>query len=209
MLEKLKELETSQNYSEMLDEIRQHESITTQAIVRLNSLISEKNPIVAGILKALEEMSISATSLLRHCTTLLEEEIIAAPLAGETEVSSTIAVPADVSRDRDNMFTLDSLEALLSEIPPSEISEEGSSVTGKFWFIKGGKNESIELTLSEKEIFGKILLDLLKQIEVGSDEKYSVSPLGYEALLHYQLQNSFGQIVKTYGEEFTLIKLYS
>ncbi len=207
MLERLKELETTQNYSEMLEELRKHESLTTQAYNRLSSLIT--NPTIAGILKALEEMSISATSLLRHCTALLEEEIIAAPLTGETEVSSTIAAPADVSRDRDNMFTLDSLKTLLSEIPPSEISEEGTVIKGKFWYIKGGKNESIELTLSEKRIFGKILLDLLRQIEVGSNEKFSISPLGYEALLSYQLQNSFGQIVKTYGEEFTLIKLYS
>ncbi|MFX1286541.1 MAG: hypothetical protein ACFFB5_23090 [Promethearchaeota archaeon] len=207
MLERLKELETTQNYSEMLDEIRKHESLATQAYARLSSLIT--NPEIAGILKALEEISISATSLLRHCTTLLEEEVVVAPLAGETEVSSTIATPVDVSRDRDNMFTLDSLKTLISEIPPSEISKEDTKVTGKFWFIKGGKNESIELSLSEKEIFGKILLDILKQIEVGSDEKFSISPLGYEALLGYQLLNSFGQIIKAYGGEFTLIKLYS
>ena len=207
MLERLKELETTQNYLEMLNELRKHESITTQAYARISSLIT--NPTIAGILKALEEMSVSATSLLRYCSDLMEEGTVTAPLAAEADVSSTISVSADTTRDRDNMFGLDDLQTLLSEVPPKEVSEEGATITATFWYIKGGKNESIELNLSEREIFGKIIVDLLKQIEVGSDEKFSISPLGYEALLRHQLQNSFGQIVKTYGEEFTLIKLYT
>lgn len=207
MLERLKELETTQNYLEMLNELRQHESISTQAYARLSSLIT--NPTIAGVLKALEEMSVSATSLLRHCSTLLEEQIVAAPLAGEIEVSSTIATPADTSRDRDNMFTLNILQRLVAEVPQSDDSGEVTTIPAKFWFIKSGKNEFIELTVSEQEIFAKTLVNILEQIEVKSVEKFSVSPLGFEALLNHQLQNSFRSIVKTYGEEFTLIKLYS
>ncbi|MHA2244997.1 MAG: hypothetical protein ACXADY_08515 [Candidatus Hodarchaeales archaeon] len=207
MLERLKELETTQNYSEILNELRKHESVSTQAYVRLSSLIS--NPIIEGILKALTEMSVTATSLLRHCTTLLEEEIVDAPLAGETEVSSNSTVSHDASRDRDDMFTLDSLNILLTETTPSEFSKEDTKITAKFWHIKSGTNESIELTVSEKEIFAKILVNILKQIGASSDEKFSISPLGYEVLLHHQFYNSFSKIVKTYGEEFTLIKLYS
>ncbi|MFX0124957.1 MAG: hypothetical protein ACFFAE_15100 [Candidatus Hodarchaeota archaeon] len=207
MLERLKELETTQNYSEMLNELRKHESISTQAYSRIRSLIT--NPTIAGILQALEEMSVSATSLLRHCSDLMEDETVAVPLAAEAEASSTISVSADAMRDRDNMFGLDDLQTLLSEIQPKEVSEEGATITATFWYIKGGKNESIKLDLPEREIFGKIIIDLLKQIEVASDEKFSISPLGYEVLLRHQLQNSFGQIVKTYGEEFTLIKLYT
>jgi len=207
MLERLKELETAQDYSEMLNELRKHESISTQAYARVSSLIN--NPTIAGILKALEEMSVSATSLLRHCSDLMEDETIAAPLAAEADVSSTISVSAETTRDRDNMFSLDDLQILLSEISPKEVSEDSVTISATFWYIKGGKNESIELSLSEREIFGKIIFDILKQIEVGADEKFSISPLGYEALLLHQLQNSFGQIVKAYGEEFTLIKLYT
>ncbi|MFX1517074.1 MAG: hypothetical protein ACFFC6_12300 [Promethearchaeota archaeon] len=207
MLERLKELETSQDYSEMLNELRKHESISTQAYSRVGSLIT--NPTIAGILKALEEMSVSASSLLRHCSDLMEDETIAAPLAAEADVSSTISVSAETTRDRDNMFGLIDLQSLLSEVSPKEVSEEGANINATFWYIKGGKNESIELNLSEREIFGKIILDILKQIEVGADEKFSISPLGYEALLRHQLQNTFGHIVKTYGEEFTLIKLYT
>lgn len=207
MLERLKELETTKNYLEMLNELRQHESTSTQAYARLSSLIT--NPTIAGVLKALEEMSVSATSLLRHCSTLLEEQIVTAPLAGETEVSSTIAAPADTSRDRDNMFTLNILQRLIAEVPQSDDPGEGTTIPAKFWFIKSGMNESIELTVSEQEIFGITLINILKKINVKSDEKFSVSPLGFEALLNHQLQNSFSQIVKTYGEEFTLIKLYS
>lgn len=207
MEERLKELETTQNYSEILDELRKHQSISTQAYARLSSLIT--NQIIVGILKALEEMSITSTSLLRHCTTLLGEEIVDVPLAAEAEASSTIAVSVDASRDRDNTFTLDSLQTLLTEIPPREVSEGDSEITATFWYIKGGKNESIELSISEKEIFGKILVTILTQTDASSNEKFSISPLGYEALLRHQLQNSFGRIVKTYGEEFTLIKLYT
>ncbi|MFX1249243.1 MAG: hypothetical protein ACFFBQ_17770 [Promethearchaeota archaeon] len=207
MLERLKDLETTQNFSEMLNEIRKHESISTQAYARLSSLIT--NPTIIGILKALEEMSISTTSLLRHCSDLLEEQIEAAPTIRETEVSSKIAVSGETPRDRDDTFTLSILETLLSEISPSKISEEGVSITIKFWYIKSGTSESIELNVSEKEIFVKVLLKILKQIEVDSEEKFSISPLGYEALLYHQFRNSSGQIVKAYGEEFTLIKLYS
>ncbi len=207
MLERLKDLETTQNYSEMLNELRKHESISTQAYARIGSQIT--NPTIVGILKALEEMSVSATSLLRHCSDLLEDETVTVPLAAEADVSSTISISTDITRDRDNMFALDDLKTILSEIPPKEVSEEGATITATFWYIKGGKNESIELNLSERETFGKIIVDILKQIEVGSDEKFSISPLGYEALLRHQLQNSFGQIVKTYGEDFTLIKLYT
>lgn len=206
MLERLKELETTQNYSEMLNELRKHESISTQAYIRLSSLIT--NPTIEGILKALAEMSVSATSLLRHCNTLLEEEIVDAPLAGETEVLSSSS-SAETPRERGDTFTLNTLQTLLSEIPPSETSEEGGTISIKFWFIKSGTSESIELNVSEKDVFIKILLNVLKQIEAEPEEKFSISPLGYEALLHHQLQNSSGQIVKTYGEEFTLIKLYS
>ncbi|MFX1507761.1 MAG: hypothetical protein ACFFDC_16865 [Promethearchaeota archaeon] len=207
MLERLKELETTQNFSEMLNELRKHESITTQAYARIGSLIT--NPTIAGILKALEEMSVSATSLLRHCSDLLEDETITAPLAAEADVSSTISVSVEATRDRDNMFSLDDLQTLLSEIPPKEVSEEGTTISATFWYIKGGQNESIELNLSEREILAKIIFDILKQIGVGSEEKFSISPLGFEELLRHQLQNSFGQIVKTYGEEFTIIKLYA
>lgn len=207
MLERLKELETAQNYTEMLNELRKYESISTQAYSRISSLIT--NQTVAGILKALEEISVSMTSLLRHCSTLLEEEIIEVPAAGETEVSSTIAATADISRERDDTFTLDVVESLVSKITPDEPTKETTTLSVKFWYIKGGQNESIDLTVSEKEIFGKILLNLLKQIQVSPDEKFSISPLGYEALLRYQFNNSIGQIVKSYGEEFTLIKLYT
>ena len=207
MLERLKELETTQNFTEMLTELRKHESISTQAYSQIRSLIP--NPTVSGILHALEEMSISATSLLRHCTTLLEEEIVEVPLAGETEVSHTIAAPIETSRERDDMFTLNSLEGILREGPRIEVSEEDTTVTARFWFIKEGKNESIEVIKSEKETIGKILLDILNQIEVERDEKFSISPLGYDPLLQHQFHNSFGHIVKTYGTEFTLIKLFS
>ena len=207
MLERLKELETTQNFTEMLSQLRKHESMSTQAYSQIRSLIT--NPTVAGILQALEEMSISATSLLRHCTTLLEEEIIDVPLAGGTEVSHSLDAPTETSRERDDMFTLNSLERILREGPTIELSQEDITVTARFWYITEGKNESIEVTMSEKETIGKILLNVLNQIEVKQEEKFSISPLGYDPLLHHQFHNSFGHIVKTYGEEYTLIKLYS
>lgn len=207
MLERLKELETSQNFTEMLSELRKHESVSTQAYSQIRSLIT--NPTVAGILHALEEMSITSSSLLRHCTTLLEEEIIVVPLARETEVSHSIAAPIEISRERDDMFTLNSLERILREGLAVEVSEDDLTATARFWYIKEGKNESIEVTKSEKDTIGKILLNILNQIEVEKDEKFSISPLGYDPLLQHQFHNSFGHIVKTYGEEYTLIKLYS
>ena len=205
MLERIKELETTQNYTQMLDELRKHESILTQAYTQVSSFIT--NPTITGILKALEEISISTTSLLRHCSSLLEDQMTDAPLAGEQEVSTITSTPIS-SRARDDTFTLTELEALSAETPEKEHSDDTQTINTKFWFIKGGQNESIEKSVARNEIFGKILVKVLKQLEAGLAEKFSISPLGYDALLSHQFQNSIGQIVKTYGEEFTVIKLF-
>ncbi|MHA2227131.1 MAG: hypothetical protein ACXAC8_18085 [Candidatus Hodarchaeales archaeon] len=206
MLERIKELEATQNYTQMLDELRKHESILTQAYSQVSSFITD--PTITGILKALEEISISTTSLLRHCSSLLEDQIADAPLAGEQEVSTITSTPISSVRARDDTFTLTELEALSAETPEKELSEDANTINAKFWYIKGGQNESSEISASGNEIFSKILVNVLKQQGAGLAEKFSISPLGYEALLSHQFQNSIGQIVKTYGEEFTLIKLF-
>jgi hypothetical protein len=204
--ERLKELETAQNYSEMLNLLKKHESDLTKAYTYVRTLI--ENPTIIGILKALEEMSISATSLLRHSIDLLDEEIIEAPIKGDIEVSSSISAPMEITRDRDNIFSLNSLNDLAGEFPIKEISRDDVKISIKFWYIKSAQNESIELEISEKEVFGVVLQNVLKKIEADPDENFSISPLGYDALLKHQFLNSIAQLTKLYGEEFTLIKMY-
>jgi len=209
-IEKLKEFETAQNYSEMLTILKEQAAMLTQGYSHVNSVIT--NPTIEGILKSLEEMSVSATTLLRHCEDLLEEEIFESPQTGEIDTSTSTLVSLETSREReivrDNTFTLQELEGLSSEFPQPGASESSETLEIKFWYIKGGQNEAVNMSASGREIFGKILLNVLKQVEASPNEKFSISPLGFEALLQHQFHNSLGQITKSYGEEFTLIKLF-
>jgi hypothetical protein len=210
MLEKLKDLETAQDYIEMLTTLKEYASVLTQGYAQVCSVIT--NPTIEGVLKSLEELSVSATTLLNYCENLLEGEIPVSARPVEEDVPSTSVASSDTLRERevvrDDTFTLSHLNDLANEYPQKEISKEGSAISAKFWYIKGGQNESVEITESEKEIFGKIIIEVLKKVEADLNEKFSISPLGYEALLTHQFENSFGQITKTYGEEFTLIKLF-
>lgn len=207
-LEKIKELETAQNYSEMLSILKEQAALLTQGYSHVNSIIT--NPTIEGILRSLEEISVSATTLLRHCENLLEEEVFESPQTGELDTSTIPLTSPETSREiiRDNTFTLQELERVSSEFPQPEAAEASETLEAKFWYIKGGQNEAVNITASGKEIFGMILIKVLNQVEASPNEKFSISPLGFEALLQYQFHNSLGQITKSYGEEFTLIKLY-
>jgi hypothetical protein len=204
--EKMKELKDQQNYQEMITLLRKHEANATQWYAQLSSLLSEQNPTITGILQALEQVSLSITSLLRNCNAMLEDSLISVPI--ETEPSTTIATGETSSRERDDTFTLNDLKTVIDGLPSHDISKDDKHQELKFWYIVSGKNESIEISIKEKEYFGKALTQVLDKIDIGADEKFSVSPLGYEAILSPQMQSNVTQIVKSYGNEFTLIKLY-
>ncbi|MFX0212381.1 MAG: hypothetical protein ACFFDT_40785, partial [Candidatus Hodarchaeota archaeon] len=163
--------------------------------------------------RSLEEMSVTATSLLRYCQTLFEGEVTVTKLPVEDDVSSASIASSDTPRERevvrDDTFTLNILNDLIDEIPQKEISKESTRISAKFWHIKGGQNESVEITNSGEVIFGKIITEVLQKLEADSNERFSISPLGFEALLKHQFQNSFDQITKSYGNEFTIIKLFN
>jgi len=203
--EKMKELKDQQNYAEMVTLLRKYEANATQWYTQLSSILSEQDPTMTGIFLALEQISISMTSLLRKCNTLLEDGITSIPL--EAEPSMSIAVGETSTRERDDKFTLNKLKAILENLPSQELTKDDQEEL-KFWYIISGKNESREISLSKKEYFGKALTNAIDQIGISSDEKFSISPLGYEALLSTQMQSTVSQIVKSYGNEFTLIKLY-
>ncbi|MFX0170695.1 MAG: hypothetical protein ACFE9L_02115 [Candidatus Hodarchaeota archaeon] len=211
MLEKLRELETAQNYSEMLSTLKEYASTLTQGYSQVGSIMT--NPTIEGVLRSLEEMSVTATSLLRYCETLLEGDVTVTTLPTQEDVPSSSLVSSEAPRERevirDDTFTINTLNDLISEFPRKEISETGANISAKFWYIKGGQNESVEITRSEEEIFGKIIIEVLQQLEADTNEKFSISPLGFEALLKHQFQSSFDHITKSYGNEFTIIKLYN
>ncbi|MFX0084618.1 MAG: hypothetical protein ACFFAU_03010 [Candidatus Hodarchaeota archaeon] len=204
--EKMKELKDQQNYQEMIKLLRKHEAKATQWYAQLSSLFSEENPTITGILQAIEQVSLSITSLLRNCNELLEDSFIKVPI--ETEPSTVIATSETSSRERDDTFTLNGLKTIVDRLPSLSISEDDKVLDLKFWYILSGKNESLEISIQEKEYFGKAILQVLDQINIGVDESFSVSPLGFEAILSPQIQTAVNQIVKSYGKEFTLIKLY-
>ncbi len=206
--EKLKSLENSKNYSEMVNELRQNESSMTLWYAKLASLMAEDHPQIAGMLQSLEEISHTTTTLLRKCVMQLDETY--APIPVEIQASTTIgsSTPDSVIRERDDIFSLSSLKTLLqSYTPKEELSGEKKSI--KFWYILGGQNESVELEFSDNEYFLNILIKVLTQIKgLSEDEEFSVSPLGYDPLLLTQFENSVNQILASYSSEFTLIKFY-
>ncbi len=204
--EKMKDLKDQQNYQEMIKLLRKYEANATQWYAELSSLFSEQNPTITGILQALEQVSLSITSLLRKCNELLEDSFITVPI--ETEPSTVIATSETSSRERDDIFTLNNLKTIIDRLPSHSISKDDKDLDLKFWYIVSGKNESIEISIQEKEYFGKALMQVLDKINIGADERFSISPLGFEAILAPQIQSSVSQIAKSYGNEYTLIKLY-
>ena len=203
--EKLKELRDQQNYKEMINVLRKHEAMAIEWYTQLSS-ISELDPTLNGIFLALEQISLSMTSLLRKCSDLLEDSEISISI--ESEPSTSIKVGDTSSRERDDTFTVTILNELIQDYPSHEVPKEETQEL-KFWYIISGKNESLEISVPQKEYFGKSLTQVMEKIGIGLDEKFSVSPLGYEAILLPQMQSTVSKIVKIYGNEFTLIKLFS
>ncbi len=203
--EKLKELRDQQNYKEMINVLRKHEAMAIEWYTQLSST-SELDPTINGIFLALEQISLSMTSLLRKCSNLLEDSEISISI--ESEPSTGIPVGDTSSRERDDTFTANILNGLIQNYPSHEVSKEETQEL-KFWYIISGKNESLEISVPQKEYFGESLTQVMEKIGIGLDEKFSVSPLGYEAILLPQMQNNVSTIVKSYGNEFTLIKLFS
>jgi hypothetical protein len=206
--EKLKSLENSKNFLEMINELRQNESSMTLWYAKLSSLTLEEYPETAGVLQSLEELSQTMTTLLRKCALQLDETY--SPIPVEIQASTTISSPQpdSISRDRDDIFSLSSLRTLLNSYPPKEATSTEQE-TLKFWYIMGGQNESVELSFPANEYFGNALMKVLSQIEgVSEEEEFSVSPLGYDPLLLPQFENAVSQVLTSYADEFTLIKFY-
>jgi hypothetical protein len=206
--EKLKSLENSKDYLEMVNQLRQNESILTSWYAKLSSLLIDEKPQISGMLQSLEEISITTTTLLRKCSMLLDEEY--SPVPVDTQASTTISSPSPdtVSRDRDDIFSVLSLKSIQQSLPAKEVSK-GNEQELKVWYIAGGKNECIELSFSENRPFLDAIMAVLGKIEgLNDNEEFSISPLGYDPILIAQFENSINQVLSSYTNEFTLIKLY-
>lgn len=206
--EKLKSLEHSKDYLEMVNQLRQNESLLTSWYGRLSSLLLEERPQIAGILQSIEELSITSTTLLRKCTMLLDEDY--SPVPADIQASTTIGTSTQdtVSRDRDDIFSLSSLKSIQQTLQPKEVSP-GTEQALKVWYITGGKNEAVDLSFPENKPFIEaIIAVLLKVGEIKDDEEFSISPLGYDPILVAQFESSVNQILSSYTNEFTLIKFY-
>ncbi len=206
--EKLKSLENSKDYLEMVNQLRQNESLLTSWYGKLSSLLVEERPQIAGILQSIEELSITSTTLLRKCTMLLDEDY--SPVPADIQASTTIGTsPQDtVSRDRDDIFSLSSLKSIQQTLQPKEVSP-GNEQTLKVWYITGGKNEAVDLSFPENKPFLEAIIAVLSKVdEIKDDEEFSISPLGYDPILVTQFESSVNQILSSYTNEFTLIKFY-
>jgi len=206
--EKLKSLENSKDYSEMVNQLRQNESLLTSWYGKLSSLLAEEKPQISGMLQSLEEISITTTTLLRKCAMLLDDDY--SPVPADIQASTTIGSPTPdaVVRDRDDVFSLSSLKSIQQSLPTKEVSP-GNEQTLKVWYITGGQNECIELTFPENKTFLDMIIAVLLKIEgLKDDEEFSISPLGYDPILLAQFESSIHQILSSYTDEFTLIKFY-
>lgn len=206
--EKLKSLEGAHDYSEMINELRKAESALTHWYAKLGSLLTEEHPQLAGVLQSVEEISQTTTTLLRRCSMFLDDSF--APVPTEIEASTTISAQGQdqASRERDDVFSLTSLSNIQHELP-SKTDLSSTEVTMKFWYIRGGNNESLEINIPENDYFLSTLVKVLNQIgDLESNEEFSVSPLGFNPLLLPQFESTASQIINTYTDEFTLIKFY-
>ena len=207
--EKLKSLENTKDYSEIINQLRQHESMLTSWYAKLSSSLLEDKPQVAGMLESIEELSLTTTTLLRKCTMLLSDDY--SPVPADIPASTTIgtSTPEVTTRDRDDVFSLSSLKSIEQTLPAKETSE-GSEQLLKVWYIASGQNECIEVTVPENQPFLGALIAVLSKIEgLNNDEEFSISPLGYDPILVAQFENTINQIITSYTNEFTLIKFYS
>ncbi len=206
--EKLKSLENSKDYSEMVNQLRQNESLLTSWYAKLGSLLVEERPQIAGMLQSLEEISITTTTLLRKCAMLLDDDYSQVP--ADIQASTTIGGPTPdaVVRDRDDVFSLSSLKSIQQSLPTKEVPPGNEQVL-KVWYIAGGQNEFIELSLPENKPLIDAIIAVLSKIEgLNDDEEFSISPLGYDPILVAQFESSINQILSSYTDEFTLIKFY-
>ena len=209
--EKIKEIEAKGNYIEVFKELQRYESQLAANYSRLGSLFTETSPTLEGILIGLGEISMSAATLLRKCIIRLEDESVEVP---PTEVTTTITtstspITTGITRDRDNVFTKDNLKEITVETSKIADSEKMETISLKFWYIKEGKSEVIEISSSSTDPFVKVLLKVLDKIKAAPSEKFSISPLGFEEMLRHQFESSLGNLIKLYGTEFTLIKLFT
>ena len=206
--EKLKSLENNKDYLEMVNQLRQNESLLTSWYAKLSSLVVEERPQIAGILQSIEELSITTTTLLRKCSMLLDEDYSPVPVDAEASTSIRAPKPDASSRERDDVFSLGSLLTIQKTLPPKEGSQ-GNEELLKVWYITGGKNESIEFSIPDNKPFLEAIITVLSKIEgLGNDEEFSISPLGYDPILVAQFESSVNQILSSYTNEFTLIKFY-
>jgi len=206
LTDRIKELEAQGDYTGVLKELQKYQGSLASEYSRLSTILGENHPVIEGLMLSLEELSLSSTAILRKCLLRLEEQTIEA--IPETEVSSKISVTeTTTTRDRDNVFTLIDLKELERQLPETQLTEEDKDTDLKFWYVKEGKSELIEINTKERTPFVKVLIKVLEKTQ-ASDEKYSVSPLGFEALLKYQFELSVGQLIKLYDSEFTIIKLF-
>jgi len=206
--EKLKSLENSKDYLEMVNQLRQNESLLTSWYGKLSSLLVEERPQIAGMLQSLEEISITTTTLLRKCVMLLDDDY--SPVPVDIEASTTIGSPTPdtVIRERDDVFSLSSLNSIKQSLPTKEVSP-GDEQLLKVWYITGGQNECIELSFAENKPLLDAIIAVLSKIEgLNDDEEFSISPLGFDPILVAQFETSVSQILSSYTDEFTLIKFY-
>ncbi len=206
--EKLKSLENTKDYLEMVNQLRQNESLLTSWYAKLSSLLLEERPQIAGMLNSLEEISITTTTLLRKCTMLLDDDY--SPVPSDIQASTTIgsSTPEAAVRERDDIFSVSSLKSIQQSLPTKGVSQ-GNEQMLKVWYIASGQNESIELSFRDNQFFIDAIIAVLLKIEgLNDDEEFSISPLGFDPILVAQFGNSINQIVSSYTDEFTLIKFY-
>jgi len=206
--EKLKSLENSKDYLEMVTQLRQNESLLTSWYAKLGSALVEERPQIAGMLQSIEELSITTTTLLRKCTMLLDDDY--SPVPSDIQASTTIGSPTPdtVVRERDDVFSLSSLKSIQQSLPAKE-EITGDEQVLKVWYIAGGQNECVELSFPGNKHFIDVIIAVLSKIEgLNDDEEFSISPLGYDPILVAQFENSINQVISSYTDEFTLIKFY-
>jgi hypothetical protein len=175
-----------------------------------SSLTYDKYPRISTLLQALEQAANMQASLLRQCLDLYTSgdadftPIVVSRGTDTDDWKEETPKPERIKTIED-IYTINKLKESIDFWPDGEKSDE--TVKLIFWYIKEGKNESVEMEIPGHRNFGQILIEVMDKAYSNETGNFSVSPLGFEPLTLEEFRLSAQAVISKYDYEFTIISM--
>lgn len=204
--EKLREFEEGKDFKSLIQYILKHERELPLIYANWHRIMFDLNPRVSSLLQALEHIAMLETSIINQIIDLVIEKddgAIAPVMQHSFEEGAEWTKPSTQAENRDNIFTINSLNQIISGVEDTEPVEEKVDLV--FWYIKGGQNESKTVNVPANQHFGKILHKIIEEGGFEKEAKFSISPLGFDPLLLHEIDTNAKGIIDKYDYELTLV----